>query len=267
MINSVLVANRGEIALRVIWACRELGISPVAVYSEADRDSLHVKFADEDICIGPGPAAESYLDIASVIAAAEALKVDAIHPGYGFLSENAHFAEVCEACGFKFIGPRPDHIRRMGDKSEAKRLMREAGLPMLPGSDGPVDGKAAHETAEEIGYPVLLKAAAGGGGRGMRIVLRGGDLAAAFQTASREAEAAFGNGEMYIEKYLARPRHVEVQLLGDAHGNLVHLGERECSVQRKYQKIVEETPTAALGREQRETILADAVRGAAASTA
>ncbi len=265
MIKSVLVANRGEIALRVIWACRELGISPVAVYSEADRDSLHVKFADEDICIGPGPAAESYLDIASVIAAAEALKVDAIHPGYGFLSENAHFAEVCETCGFKFIGPRPDHIRRMGDKVEAKRLMLEAGLPMLPGSDGPVGGPdVAGVIAEEIGYPVLLKASAGGGGRGMRIVLRGDDLAAAFRTASREAEAAFGNGEMYMEKYLARPRHVEVQLLGDTHGNLVHLGERECSVQRKYQKIVEETPTAALDREQRENILADAVRGASA---
>jgi len=265
MIDSVLVANRGEIALRVIWACRELGISPVAVYSEADRDSLHVKFADEDICIGPGAAADSYLNIASVIAAAEALKVDAIHPGYGFLSENAHFAEVCESCGFKFIGPSADHIRRMGDKVEAKQLMRKAGLPMLPGSDGPVDGvDVAHEVAEQIGYPVLLKAAAGGGGRGMRIVLRPEDLPVAFQTASREAEAAFGSGEMYMEKYLARPRHVEVQLLGDTHGNLVHLGERECSVQRKYQKIVEETPSAALGREQRDGILADAIRGAAA---
>ncbi len=265
MIRSVLIANRGEIALRIIWACRELGISPAAVYSEADRDSLHVKFADEDICIGPGPASESYLNVASVIAAAEALHVDAIHPGYGFLSENAHFAEVCETCGFKFVGPRPEHIRRMGDKAEAKRLMLEAGLPMLPGSDGPVAGReAAREIAEAIGYPVLFKAAAGGGGRGMRIVLRAEDLGHAFQAASREAEAAFGNGEMYMEKYLARPRHVEVQLLGDTHGNLVHLGERECSVQRKYQKIVEETPTAALSPEQRETILADAMRGAAA---
>lgn len=264
MINSVLVANRGEIALRVIWACRELGIRPVAVYSEADRDSLHVKFADEDICIGPGPAADSYLNIASVIAAADVLKVDAIHPGYGFLSENAHFAEVCESCGFKFIGPRPDHIRRMGDKVEAKRLMAAAGLPMLPGSDGPIDDvDAVHEIADKIGYPVLLKAAAGGGGRGMRIVVRSEDLGAAFQTAAREAEASFGNGDMYMEKYLARPRHVEVQLLGDTTGNLVHLGERECSVQRKYQKIVEETPSPALTPEQRESILADALRGAA----
>ena len=265
MINSVLVANRGEIALRVIWACRELGIRPVAVCSEADRDSLHVKFADEDVCIGPGPAGESYLNIAAVIAAAEALKVDAIHPGYGFLSENAHFAEVCETCGFKFIGPRPEHIRRMGDKAQAKQLMHEAGLPMLPGSDGPVDGvDVAHEVAESIGYPLLLKAAAGGGGRGMRIVLRDEDLGVTFQAASREAEAAFGNGELYMERYLARPRHIEVQLLGDTHGNLVHLGERECSVQRKYQKIIEETPTAALGPEQRNVILADAVRGASA---
>jgi acetyl-CoA carboxylase biotin carboxylase subunit len=265
MIESVLIANRGEIALRVIWACRELGIRPVAVYSEADRDSLHVSFADEAVCIGPGPVGESYLNMSSVIAAAEAMKVDAIHPGYGLLSENAHFAEVCEACGLIFIGPSPEHIRRMGDKAEAKKLMVGCGLPMLPGSPGPITDLVEAETiAQEIGYPVLLKAAAGGGGRGMRVVLRGDELVKAYQTASREAEAAFGNGEMYMEKYLARPRHVEVQLLGDRHGNLIHLGERECSVQRKYQKILEETPTIALTEQQREAIWADAVKGAAA---
>jgi len=263
MIESVLVANRGEIALRVIWACRDLGIRPVAVYSEADRDSLHVSFADESVCIGPGPVGESYLNIASVIAAAEAMKVDAIHPGYGILSENAHFAEICEACGLIFVGPSPEHIRRMGDKAEAKKLMVGCGLPMLPGSPGPItDMGEAEAIAQEIGYPVLLKAAAGGGGRGMRVVLRADELSKAYQTASREAEAAFGNGEMYMEKYLARPRHVEVQLLGDTHGNLIHLGERECSVQRKYQKILEETPTVALTDSQREAIWADALKGA-----
>jgi acetyl-CoA carboxylase biotin carboxylase subunit len=265
MIESVLIANRGEIALRVIWACRDLGIRPVAVYSEADRDSLHVSFADEAVCIGPGPVGESYLNMASVIAAAEAMKVDAIHPGYGLLSENAHFAEVCETCGLTFIGPSPEHIRRMGDKAEAKKLMVESGLPMLPGSPGPItDLVEAERIARKIGYPVLLKAAAGGGGRGMRVVLRAEELSKAYQTASREAEAAFGNGEMYMEKYLARPRHIEVQLMGDRHGNLIHLGERECSVQRKYQKILEETPTVALTDGQREAIWADAIKGAAA---
>ena len=263
MIESVLIANRGEIALRVIWACRELGIKPVAVYSEADRDSLHVKFASEGICIGPGPVAESYLNIASVIAAAEVLKVDAIHPGYGLLSENAHFAEICESCGIIFIGPSADVIRKMGDKASARELMRQAGLPMLPGSDGPVASvEEALPVAEGIGFPVLLKASAGGGGRGMRIVLQHKELSSAFQTASREATAAFGSGEMYIEKYLARPRHIEIQLMGDKHGNLIHLGERECSVQRKYQKIVEETPSPALSDEQRQRIAADALRGA-----
>lgn len=264
MIKSVLIANRGEIALRIIWACRDLGIKPVAVYSEADRDSLHVRFAMGDVCIGPGPAKDSYLNISSVIAAAEAMKVDAIHPGYGFLSENAHFAEVCEACGFIFIGPAAEHIRQMGDKAEAKRLMLEAGLPLLPGSDGPVALEDVREVAEAIGFPVLLKAAAGGGGRGMRVVLRADDLERSFQTASREAEAAFGNGQIYVEKYLARPRHIEVQLLGDTHGHLVHLGERECSVQRKYQKIIEETPAMGLTDQQRQAIWNDALTGAAA---
>ncbi len=264
MFKSILIANRGEIALRVIWACRELGIRPVAIYSEADRDSLHVTFADEAMCIGPGPANESYLRIPSVIAAAEAMKVDAIHPGYGFLSENAEFAELCQTCGLEFIGPAPDHIRRMGDKAQAKRLMKQAGLPLLPGSEGPVEThEQARRVAAEVGYPVLLKAAAGGGGRGMRVVLRAEELEQAFQTAAREAEAAFGNGQLYVEKYLARPRHIEVQLLGDKQGNLIHLGERECSVQRKYQKIIEETPSAALTDEQRRRIWQDAVRGAA----
>lgn len=264
MIESILIANRGEIALRVIWACRDLGIKPVAVYSEADRDSLHVKFAEQDMCIGPGPASESYLRIASVIAAADAMKVDAIHPGYGFLSENAHFAEVCQTCGLTFIGPAPEHIRKMGDKAEAKRLMKEAGLPMMPGSDGPIEGEdECKRVAREVGYPVLLKAAAGGGGKGMRVVLRPEDMAKEFRAASREAEAAFGNGAMYLEKFLARPRHIEVQLIGDQHGNLVHLGERECSVQRKYQKLIEETPSKALSPEKRARICADAVKGAA----
>lgn len=265
MIRSVLIANRGEIALRVIWACRELGISPVAVYSTADRDSLHVKFADQEVCIGPGPASQSYLNIPAVLSAATAMKVDAIHPGYGFLSENAHFAEVCQMVGLNFIGPSPEHLRRMGDKSEAKRLMQEAGLPLLPGSDGPVTGaENARRVAADVGYPVLMKAKAGGGGRGMRVVLRAEELQQAYETASREAEAAFGNGELYIEKFLARPRHIEVQVVGDHHGNLVHLGERECSVQRKYQKLVEETPSLALSPAQRERICADALRGAAA---
>jgi len=265
MIKSVLIANRGEIALRVIWACRDLGIKPVAVYSTADRDSLHVKFADQDMCIGPPAARDSYLRIASVIAAADAMQVDAIHPGYGFLSENAHFAEVCESCGLTFIGPSPSHIRSMGDKAEAKRLMKEAGLPMMPGSDGPVAGaEEARRIAAEIGYPVLLKAAAGGGGKGMRVVLRAEELEAAYRAAANEAEAAFGNSAIYIEKFLARPRHIEVQVLGDQHGNLVHLGERECSVQRKYQKLIEEAPSPGLTPELRERIWADALKGASA---
>jgi len=263
--QSILIANRGEIALRIIWACRELGVKTVAVYSQADRDSLHVSFADEAICIGPPPAADSYLNIPSVISAADIMGVDAIHPGYGFLAENAEFAEICETCGLTFIGPSIDAIRDMGDKAVARDTMLAAGLPIIRGSDGVVaDAKEAATSAEEIGYPVLLKAAAGGGGKGMRVVLTRDELANAFRTAAAEAEAAFGSRDIYVEKYIARPHHIEVQLLGDKHGNLVHLGERECSVQRKYQKLVEETPAPSLSDELRERIWADAVKGARA---
>ncbi|MGD8330587.1 MAG: acetyl-CoA carboxylase biotin carboxylase subunit [Acidobacteriota bacterium] len=263
MIQSILIANRGEIALRIIWACRELGIKTVAVYSEADRDSLHVSFADEAICIGPPPASESYLNIPAVISAAEIMGVDAIHPGYGFLAENAEFAEICESCGLIFIGPSVDAIRSMGDKAVARATMEGAGLPLIRGSEGAVsDDKEAAGIAEDIGFPVLLKAAAGGGGKGMRVVRAPEELSRAFRAASNEAEAAFGSGDVYIEKYIARPHHIEVQLLGDQHGNLVHLGERECSVQRKYQKLVEETPSPALKEEQRQRIWADAIKGA-----
>ncbi len=265
MFQSILIANRGEIALRIIWACRELGVKTVAVYSQADRDSLHVSFADEAICIGPPPAADSYLNIPSVISAADIMGVDAIHPGYGFLAENAEFAEICETCGLTFIGPSIDAIRDMGDKAVARDTMLAAGLPIIRGSDGVVaDAKEAATSAEEIGYPVLLKAAAGGGGKGMRVVLTRDELANAFRTAAAEAEAAFGSRDIYVEKYIARPHHIEVQLLGDKHGNLVHLGERECSVQRKYQKLVEETPAPSLSDELRERIWADAVKGARA---
>ena len=265
MIKSLLIANRGEIALRIVWACKELGIKPVAVYSEADRDSLHVKFAEEDICIGPPSPSESYLNIPAVIAAAEVMGVDGIHPGYGFLAENPHFAEVCESCNLIFVGPSASVIRQMGDKAEARKIMAKTGLPLLPGSEGPVvDATTAREVAGDIGYPVLLKAAAGGGGRGMRVVLSAKGLGRAFDAASNEADAAFGSRAIYIEKYLARPRHIEVQVLGDQHGNIVHLGERECSVQRKYQKIVEETPASRLSTQTRDRICDDAVRGAAA---
>jgi len=253
--KSILIANRGEIALRIIWACREL----------TDRDSLHVSFADEAICIGPAPASESYLNIPAVISAAEIMGVDAIHPGYGFLAENAEFAEICESCGLVFIGPRVDAIRTMGDKATARAKMEEAGLPLIKGSAGAVSNQEeATVVAKEIGFPVLLKAAAGGGGKGMRVVLSPDELPRAFQMASGEAEAAFGSRAIYVEKYLARPHHVEVQLLGDKHGNLVHLGERECSVQRKYQKLVEETPSPALTEEQRQRIWQDALIGARA---
>ena len=263
MFQSILIANRGEIALRIIWACRELGVKTVAVYSEADRDSLHVSFADEAICIGPPPAADSYLNIPSVISAADIMGVDAIHPGYGFLAENAEFAEICESCGLTFIGPSIDAIRDMGDKAVARNTMMAAGLPIIRGSDGAVaDAKEASVFAEEIGYPVLLKAAAGGGGKGMRVVLARDELSNAFRTAAAEADAAFGSRDIYVEKYIARPHHIEVQLLGDKHGNLVHLGERECSVQRKYQKLVEETPAPSLPDELRQRIWADAVKGA-----
>ncbi|MCC6652825.1 MAG: acetyl-CoA carboxylase biotin carboxylase subunit [Candidatus Eisenbacteria bacterium] len=264
MFRKILIANRGEIALRVIRACRELDVATVAVFSEADRDSMHVRLADESVCIGPPAPAQSYNYIARVISAAEVTGADAIHPGYGFLSENAHFAEVCESCGFTFIGPTPEMIRRMGDKAEAKRSMRAAGLPMVPGSDGIIeDIEEAVSLAKEIGFPVIVKASAGGGGRGMRIAWDERQLRAGFGIAQAEAGAAFNNSAVYLEKYIVKPRHIEFQLFGDGHGNVVHLGERECSVQRNHQKLIEEAPSSILTPEQRVTIGAMAARGAA----
>jgi acetyl-CoA carboxylase biotin carboxylase subunit len=247
MFKKILIANRGEVAMRIIFACRELGIKTVAVYSEADENSLHVRFADEDVCIGPARSADSYLNVPAVISAAEVTGADAIHPGYGFLSESAYLAEVCEACHIKFIGPDPQVIRLMGDKARARRVMKKAGVPILPGSDGPVDSEdKALKVAKDIGYPVIVKATAGGGGRGMRVVRVPAELSGAVKTAQREAEAAFGVGDVYIEKYVESPRHIEFQILGDQHGNVVHLGERECSIQRRHQKLIEESPSLAL---------------------
>lgn len=253
MFKKILIANRGEIACRVIWACRELGIKTVAVHSEADRDSLHVRFADEAVCIGPPPSTQSYLNITQIIAAAEITNVDAIHPGYGFLSENAHFAEVCRACNITFIGPSPKVISQMGDKAEAKRTMKAAGVPVTPGSEGLIeDEETAMSEADRIGYPVLIKATAGGGGRGMRVAHNRAELVNAYQTARSEAEAAFKNSGVYLEKYLANPRHIEIQVLGDNYGNVIHLGERECSVQRRHQKLIEESPSPAVSYELRQ---------------
>src|SRR5919206_3682644 len=264
MFKKILIANRGEVALRVICACRELGIKTVAVYSEADENSLHVRFADEDVCIGPARSADIYLSVPAVISAAEVTGADAIHPGYGFLSESAYLAEVCEACHIKFIGPDPHVIRLMGDKARARRAMKKAGVPVLPGSDGPVESEEkALKLAKEIGYPVIVKATAGGGGRGMRVVRAAGELSHAVKTAQREAEAAFGVPDVYIEKYVESPRHIEFQILGDHHGSVVHLGERECSIQRRHQKLVEESPSPALiqkmGRRMGSTVV-DAAR-------
>ena len=244
MFRKVLIANRGEIALRVISACKEMGIRTVAVYSEADRNSLHVRFADEAICIGPPRSAESYLNVPAVISAAEIADVDAIHPGYGLLSENANFAEVCRASNIKFIGPPPEVTRMMGEKSTARQTMKKAKVPILPGSDGVIaDEKEALEWAKDVGYPVILKAVAGGGGRGMRICRNAEELPAMFQQASTEAANAFGNGDMYMEKFIERPRHIEFQVLADEHGNVMSLGERECSIQRRHQKLIEEAPS------------------------
>ena len=252
MFKKILIANRGEIALRVIYACRELGIKTVAVYSEADENSLHVRFADEDVCIGPARSADSYLSVPAVLSAAEITGADAIHPGYGFLAESAYLAEVCEACHIKFIGPAPNVIRLLGDKSRARRAMKKAGVPILPGSDGPVDSEEkAQKIAKELGFPVIIKAVAGGGGRGMRVVRAAQELANALKTATREAEAAFGVGDVYLEKYVENPRHIEFQILGDHHGAVVHLGERECSIQRRHQKLVEEGPSVAVTEKMR----------------
>ena len=252
MFKKILIANRGEIALRVICACRELGIKTVAVYSEADENSLHVRFADEDVCIGPARSADSYLSVPAVLSAAEITGADAIHPGYGFLSESAYLAEVCEACHIRFIGPAPNVIRLLGDKARARRAMKKAGVPILPGSDGPIESEErAQKVAKDLGFPIIIKAVAGGGGRGMRVIRAAGELGKALKTAQREAEAAFGVGDVYIEKYVEHPRHIEFQVLGDHHGAVVHLGERECSIQRRHQKLLEEGPSVAVTEKMR----------------
>ncbi|HEV7842153.1 MAG TPA: acetyl-CoA carboxylase biotin carboxylase subunit, partial [Pyrinomonadaceae bacterium] len=251
--RKILIANRGEIACRIIWTCKEMGIKTVAVHSTADRESLHVLFADEHICIGPPPSAQSYLNIPAIISAAELYNVDAIHPGYGFLAESAYFAEICEACNIKFIGPSAELIRMMGDKVEARRAMKEAGVPILPGSPEPLESEEeALKLAREIGFPVIVKASAGGGGRGMRIVRSEEEMGPALETASTEAAAAFKNGDVYIERYLERPRHIEIQVLADEYGDCIHLGERECTIQRRHQKLLEESPSPVLSPELRE---------------
>ena len=255
MFKKILIANRGEIALRIICACKELGIRTVAIYSEADRNSLPVRFADEAICIGPPQLSQSYLNIPAVISAAEIANAEAIHPGYGLLSENANFAEVCETCGLKFIGPPPELIRLMGEKEKARAAMKKAGVPILPGSDGIIASEGdALEWARQVGFPVIIKASAGGGGRGMRIVRSEAELPALFKAASSEAAAAFGNGDLYMEKFVEHPRHIEFQILGDAHGNVVSLGERECSIQRRHQKLLEESPSTQMTAELRAEI-------------
>jgi acetyl-CoA carboxylase biotin carboxylase subunit len=265
MFRKVLIANRGEIALRVIRACKELGIATVAVYSEADRECLHVRFADDDVCIGRPPSRDSYLNIPRLIAAAEITGADAIHPGYGFLAENAEFAEIVRTSGIAFIGPTPDQIRQMGDKAAARKLAQELEVPTVPGSPGPVDTPDdAMAIAEEIGYPVIIKAAAGGGGKGMRVAADADAFTQSYNLARQEALAAFGSDQVYIEKYLARPRHIEIQIMGDLHGKVIHLCERDCSIQRRHQKLIEEAPSPVLHQELRDAIGSAAVRLASA---
>jgi acetyl-CoA carboxylase biotin carboxylase subunit len=264
MFDKILIANRGEIALRVHRACKEMGISTVAVHSEADRSAMHVRLADESVCIGPAPAAKSYLNIPSIIAACEITGAQAVHPGYGFLSENARFAEIVEAHGYTFIGPKPEHIRMMGDKITAKQAVKAAGIPVVPGSDGAVTTEeGAIAAAEEIGFPVLIKATAGGGGRGMKVALTRAELGEAVSTARSEARAAFGDDAVYLERYLQKPRHIELQVIADSFGNVVHLGERDCSLQRRHQKVLEEAPSPALdaaGRAKIGKVVVDAIK-------
>jgi acetyl-CoA carboxylase biotin carboxylase subunit len=265
MFEKILIANRGEIALRIIRACKELGIRSVAVYSEADAESLHVQMADEAICIGPAAASASYLKMANIISAAEVADVDAIHPGYGFLAENAHFAEICKGCNITFIGPEPEVIRKMGDKAIARDTMKAAGVPITPGSQGILATKEeALELARKMGYPVLIKAVAGGGGKGMRVAHNDVSLAQGFMMARAEAESAFSNPDVFMEKYIESARHVEVQVIGDNYGNVVHLGERDCSIQRRHQKLVEESPCPALSPDERKALGEAGVRAAKA---
>ena len=262
MFKKILIANRGEIALRILRACQELDVKTVAVYSEADADSLHVRFADEVVCIGPPPSSESYLNMVRIIAAAEVTGADAIHPGYGFLAENPEFAEICQSCNIEFIGATADMIRKMGNKAEAKETMKAAGVPVVPGSEGVIkDLSHAKELARKIEYPVMLKAVAGGGGRGMRIVHREENLEMNYMMATAEAEGAFGNAELYMEKFIANPRHIEIQVMGDAQGNVIHFGERECSIQRRHQKLLEEAPSVAVDKALRQKMGAAAVQG------
>jgi len=264
MFHKILIANRGEIALRIIRTCRELGVKTVAVYSEADKHSLHVRFADEAVCIGPPAGKLSYLNIPQIISAAHLTNVEAIHPGYGFLAENAEFADICTASGFTFIGPTPDMIEAMGDKARAKETMKKAGVPVVPGTDGVVESiEEAKEVAKAIGFPVIIKAVAGGGGRGMRVVTKAEDLEVNVQMAQSEAVGAFGNGAVYIERYVAKPRHIEIQVFGDQHGTVVHYNERECSIQRRHQKLVEESPSPVVSEALRQKMGDAAVKGAA----
>lgn len=265
MFDKILIANRGEIALRIVRACKELGIRTLVVYSQPDIDSLAVQLADEAICIGAGPSQDSYLRIDRIISAAEIGDVEAIHPGYGFLAENPHFAEVCESCNIRFIGPTSEQIRKMGDKAMARELMRKAGVPVVPGSEGPIEeSKEAAQVAAKIGFPVIVKAVAGGGGRGMRVVHNSASLAKAFNTARTEAERAFGNSAVYIEKFIENPRHIEVQILADSRGKVVHLGERDCSIQRRHQKLIEEAPSPIIEPDTRKKMGRAAIRAAEA---